>query len=320
MILARETVEQLVLAAIAAPSVLNTQPWHFSAHDDVIDVHAVPTRGLPAVDPSAREAHISCGAAVLNLRLALAVAGRTPIVRLLPDRENRAHVARVRIGGPMTAAPDECELAAAIPRRHMSRQPYTDEPVPDPVVKELRGAADREGASLDLVPAWRRGVVVRAVREADIAQHADPRVLDEVDRWTVHRSESESGIPAPALGPWPSRSDATFRDFAFGRPVVGRESAEFEQEALLAILLTMADDPAAWLRAGLALERVLLTATIHGVSAGLLTSPLEVSSLRTQLVDGIASRGHPQALLRLGYGPEQPISPRRSVADVLEMD
>jgi Putative TM nitroreductase len=103
--LTRPQVEQVIAAAIAAPSVLNTQPWRFHAHDDVIDVHAIPSRGLPAVDPSAREAHISCGAALLNLRLAIAAAGRTPIVRLLPDPENRAHMARERVGGPMTQSP-----------------------------------------------------------------------------------------------------------------------------------------------------------------------------------------------------------------------
>jgi Nitroreductase family len=318
--LTRAQVEQVVAAAIAAPSVLNTQPWRFHSHDDVIDLYAIPTRGLPAVDPSAREAHISCGAALLNLRLAIAAAGRTPVVRLLPDPENRAHVARVRIAGRRTTLPDERLLADAIPRRRTSRQPFSDDPVPQHVLDELTTAADLEGARLNVVPAWRRGIVIRAVHEANIAQQADARVSDEVHRWTVHRSERDSGIPEEAFGPRPHDPDAAFRDLALGRPVEGRPRAEFEHEPLLAVVLTVTDDQAAWLRAGLALERVLLNATVHGVSAGLLTSPLEVSSLRRLLVDEVATRGHPQVLLRLGYGPEQVSSPRRSVAAVLEMD
>jgi Nitroreductase family len=318
--LTRGQVEQVIAAAIAAPSVLNTQPWRFHAHDGVIDVYAVPTRGLPAVDPAAREAHISCGAAVLNLRLALTAIGRTPIVRLLPDRENRAHVARVRVGGPTTPSSDERRLADAIAHRRTSRQPFSGAPVPQHVIDALGTAAEVEGARLNVVPAWRRGIVIRAVQEANLAQQADTRVSDELDRWTLHRSESDAGIPDKALGPRPTDPGAVFRDLALDRPVEGRPSAEFENEPLLAVVLTVTDDQAAWLRAGLALERVLLVATSLNVSAGLLTSPLEVSSLRRLLVDEVASRGHPQVLLRLGYGPEQPVSPRRNITAVLDME
>lgn len=318
MILSRQQLEHVVGLAITAPSVLNTQPWRFTAHADVIDVFAVPALEVPVVDPAARETHISCGAAVFNLRLAIAALGRTPVVRLLPNPENRLHVAQVRISGPGALQPHERPLADAIPRRHTSREPFTDDPVPDMVRNALSAAADMEGARLDIIPAWRREVVVKAVHEADLVQRQNQRVSEEVDRWTLHRDESDSGIPAPALGPRASSSDATVRDFAFGRPVLGRETAEFEKEALLAVLLTLGDDQAAWLRAGLALERVLLTATAHGVSAGLLTSPLEVPSLRNLLVDAVATRGHPQVLLRFGYGPEPAHTPRRDISAVLQ--
>ena len=101
------------------------------------------------------------------------------------------------------------------------------------------------------------------------------------------------------------------------RTVATRKTADFGQQDLLAVLLTLADDRSAWVRAGLALQRVLLTATVHGVSSGLLTSPLEVPALRDLLVERDATRGHPQVLLRFGYGPEPAPTPRRSVADVM---
>ena len=72
-------------AAVRAPSVLNTQPWRFHAHDHVIDVMADPERGLTHLDPQGRELLMSCGAALLNLRLALAALGRSTRTRHLPD-------------------------------------------------------------------------------------------------------------------------------------------------------------------------------------------------------------------------------------------
>jgi nitroreductase len=316
MILTRSQVEHIVGLAITAPSVLNTQPWRFFAHADVIDVHAVPSRGLPVVDPAARETYISCGAAVFNLRLGIGSLRRTPIVHLLPNPENLAHVANVRIGGPMTLSGDELQLAKAISRRRTSREPFNEEPVPDPVRNAMVAAAHGEGARLDFVPSWRRDAVVTAVHDAGLAQQSNPRVVEEFDRWTLHRTESSAGIPPSALGPKP-RGDATVRDFALGQVVKTRKAADFGQQDLLALLLTLGDDRLAWVRAGLALQRVLLTATVHGVSSGLLTSPLEVPALRELLVDGGATRGHPQVLLRFGYGPEPAPTPRRSVAEVL---
>jgi nitroreductase len=316
MNLTRRQVEDLVGLAITAPSVLNTQPWQFFPHADVIEVHAVPSRGLPAVDPAAREAYISCGAAVLNLRLGIGALRRTAVTRLLPNPENLAHVATVRIGGPMTLPADEQQLADAMARRRTSREAFSDEPVPDHVREAMSAAAHREGARLDFVPAGRRDAVVAALHDADLAQRQNPRVVEEVDRWTLHREESTSGIPTSALGPSPRGDDATVRDFALGRTVSRRRTADFGQQDLLAVLLTPGDDRLAWVRAGLALQRVLLTATVHGVSSGLLTSPLEVPALRDRLVDS-TTRAHPQVLLRFGYGPEPAPTPRRSVADVL---
>jgi hypothetical protein len=50
-----------------------------------IELHADLDRSLPATDPEQRELRISCGAALLNLRLALQSHSIRPLVTLLPD-------------------------------------------------------------------------------------------------------------------------------------------------------------------------------------------------------------------------------------------
>ena len=69
----------------------------------------------------------------------------------------------------------------------------------------------------------------------------------------------------------------------------------------------------------MALHRVLLVATAAGVATSLLNQPVELPALRTQLRHELRIDGHPQALLRLGYAPPAPPTPRRPVDDVLQI-
>jgi hypothetical protein len=87
--------------------------------------------------------------------------------------------------------------------------------------------------------------------------------------------------------------------------------------ALLALIVTSTDEKPDWIAAGQALQRVLLTATAAGLQASFLNQPIEISSMRLQLARDLGLPGHPQLLLRFGYGPNVAPTPRREVSDVL---
>src|SRR6266498_2951029 len=125
--LSRADMETVVAAAVAAPSVLNTQPWRFIAHGEAIDLHADPGRTLHVIDPDGRALTISCGAALFNLRLAISALGREPVVQPLPAPATPTLLARVRWAGRREPRPEELALHAAIPRRRASRVPFTGE-------------------------------------------------------------------------------------------------------------------------------------------------------------------------------------------------
>jgi Nitroreductase family len=79
-------VRRLLAAAAAAPSIHNTQPWRFRVvGHDLVEVHGDPDRMLWVADPRGRALHLSCGAALLNLRLAIRASGAKPLVWPLPD-------------------------------------------------------------------------------------------------------------------------------------------------------------------------------------------------------------------------------------------
>ena len=73
---------RIVSDAVRAPSSHNTQPWLFRTDGDVIELWADRTRALPVNDPEDRELLISCGCALLNLRLSAEQSGHAAEVAL----------------------------------------------------------------------------------------------------------------------------------------------------------------------------------------------------------------------------------------------
>jgi nitroreductase len=310
-------VTNLLAAAIAAPSMHNTQPWRFRVrrYAHIIELYADPARALPHSDPAGRAIHIACGAALLNLRLAAAVAGREPVVKLLPDPLQPVLLASVRLAGPYDALPAERELHEAIARRHTNRLPFSDRPVPPAVLAELVEATKVEGAILHVLDHDEAVRVLRLARDAERDQLADPEYRAELARW-IGGARDREGVPDTALGPRAFDANAPVRDFAAGRP--GRRGyAWFEKHPQLAVLSVHFGDRASWLRAGQALQRVLLTATQHGIATSPLTQPLETGDA-WQVRDPVSGRGSPQLILRIGYGLPAPRSPRRPVSEVLD--
>lgn len=316
--LPRPVIERLVRAAAAAPSLHNTQPWRFRVRDGgrVLEVRADQARQLAVVDPAGRAVHIACGAAVFNLRLAAAIAGRDAVVRLIPDPAAPLLLANVRFTGRHRAGHAERELYGAIERRHTNRQPFTGQPVPAGVRAKLTEAASLEGALLHILDHAEAARLLQLAGDAELAQFADPAYRAELARWAGGQRHRD-GIPATALGPIPTGSLVPIRNFAPGRPQPVCY-AQFEPAPQLAVLSMPHGGPAEWLRAGQALQRVLLTATAAGVATSLLTSPLETED--AWLVrDPHSGIEQPQMILRLGYGPPVPPTPRRPVSEILDV-
>jgi nitroreductase len=318
--LTREVFDQLLQAAVAAPSMHNTQPWRFRVRQasSEIELRADPARQLPYSDPDGRAVHIACGAAVFNLRLAAAVAGWQASVLLLPDARTPLLLATIRLGGRQRAGAAERELHAAIEQRHTNRQPFSSRRVPPGVLAELTEAARLEGAILHIPDHDEAARLLHLAADAERDLLADPRYLAELARWTGGQRDSE-GIPDSALGPRSPEGPAPVRDFTPGPRSQPVRYAWFETTPQLAVLSMPSGTRADWLRAGQALQRVLLTATARGISASPLTQPLETHD--AWLVrDPRSGSEQPQMILRLGYGLPlpQPPAPRRPIGDILD--
>jgi len=253
----RETVDR-------APSIFNQRPWRLElAADDRVNLYSVPNATL-AEAGLLREAVISCGAALYNLRLAIRVAGRRPTVWLLPDLDRdsglldavtgeRTLLASVEVM-PTRPAPPTCaeqELYEALWLRRTDRWPQRYQPVPPPILVEMEIAAAHEHGWLrTLTPAESRRMRRAAVRAS---RELDRRLFGLL-----------AAVPRAAYGPTPEDQDESPTRPDFWLPDTVKR---FERHPVMMALSTDDDRPLDWLRAGQALQHALLAGTRFSMSA-----------------------------------------------------
>jgi hypothetical protein len=83
------------------------------------------------------------------------------------------------------------------------------------------------------------------------------------------------------------------------------------------LLGTNADNAGAWIRAGEALERVLLEITRQGYAASMFTQVIEVPSTRALLRAELGITMYPHILIRVGRAQPIPPTRRRRLVDVI---
>jgi nitroreductase len=300
----------LLAAAGQAPSMHNAQPWRFEINGPVIDVLLDADRGLPAADPSGRLTRVGLGAAAFNLRVAAAMLGHDATLAIDPDPAVPDVAVRIFLADRKAPVAGLSSLYGELGRRYTYRGPMADLPISPRLMQRLSDAATAERADLRWLDDEQRsglGSIMRTADDRDV--HEEDR-LHERQRWIGGDREAE-GVPESVLGPLPARP-AAVRDLSAGFDDRHRSQAVFEPAPIIAVLGTADDDQEAWVRTGLALQAVLLTATSYELAASFLNQAVEYPDLRDQVRTLIGRDTWPQLILRLGYPSEgSGLTPRR---------
>lgn len=316
---AREQVEFLLRYAVLAPSGHNSQPWSFHITDRGVEVFADRTRRLPVCDPADRELLISVGAAITNLRVAAAHFGFESTVFYEEPADLDGPLALVTLRETCDPDPQLRALFGAILKRHTVRVEFDDREIDSETLDRLCDVV--EGCDqLRFVVPHERTKTAELVEEANRRLMRDERYRNELADWVRPNDTTEGdgmtgdafGIPGPlsAFAPWVIR-----------RFDVGDERGLRDRKAVTGaaglIVLTGDDTRVALIRAGEALERLLLALTSLGVQYAFVNQPIEVPELRRELWALIRTPAPPQLLLRIGYtsSAQRPM-PRRRVREV----
>ena len=320
-----EVARAVIGAAILAPSHWNTQPWRFEAEQNVIRVVGDTRRWLPALDPDQRCLHLSLGAALENLLIAMRAYGLTPSATYLPHGGERGVAAEVTwASGDLHR---DRTLFNAITARRTNRHDF-----------DGRGIYLQNRAQLAAQVAEDSRLHWMDDRDDihDLADFVHDAVRDRVEdtrsqaerfRWMrfgqdeaiehgdgITTDELEMGGLAHWLAGRYFNPDSWL--LRFGAENAAKQArSQVRSAGALALLTTTKGGRAQWLAAGQAYERIALTATALGIAQQPMSEPLESEAGRAEMLRRFGAAGEqPLMLLRLGHARAPAPSVRRGVA------
>jgi hypothetical protein len=177
----------------------------------------------------------------------------------------------------------------------------------------LVGAALAEGADLTWLPAPKVQEVLGLLVDTDLREIGDWHRRAERAHW-VGGARTDDGVPSSVLGPRSVVYPSPVRDLGTRPADQTRARTFFEAEPALAVLSTESDGAADQLVAGLALERVLLTATRAELKASFLNQPLEFDDLRRAVQRSTGKAGFTHMVIRFGHSTVKGSTPRRAIS------
>jgi nitroreductase len=307
--------------ACRAPSLHNSQPWHWVAKGPTLHLYADLSRVMTAADPQGREIYLSCGAALDHLTVAMAAQGWATVVQRFPDPHAPLHVAAIEFRPTQPITDESRARADAIRVRRTDRRPF-QAPVDRASLEVLlRQTVIPYHVMFDAVLDDARPRLAEASRLTEAIRQNDPSYEAELS-WWASSAVPDAGLSHSAL---PSAAGSGRVDVARSFPATRQHSLDEGSgidRSMIVVLSTSGEDAHLdVLRCGEALSAVLLECTMAGMATCTLTHMTELAQSRELIRRLTGQRGLPQLLIRVGQlppGENIVATPRRPLGDVLE--
>jgi hypothetical protein len=317
-----EVIKNAVRVACRAPSLHNSQPWHWALEGNGLQLFVDPGRVVRRTDRTGREALISCGVVLDHLRVAMAAAGWIAHVHRFPNPINLSHLASVDFSPLEFVTDGHRRRANAILVRRTDRLPFAAPRDWDSFEPTLRRMIDADAVRLDVVADDLRPQLAQASQLTEALRLYDSSYHAELQWWTAG-FEVADGIPHSSLV---SAAESDRVDVGRTFPVTHhreRRAEVDEDHSKILVLSTYDDTHDSILRCGEMLSAVLLDATMAGLTTCTLTHITEVPASRGIVAALITQDTIPQVLIRVGLAPAlddvPPPTPRRALSEVLKI-
>ncbi|GLE51517.1 Acg family FMN-binding oxidoreductase [Mycobacterium montefiorense] len=317
-----EVLKEAVRLACRAPSVHNSQPWHWVADGGVLRLFLDRRRLVPGTDHSGRQAIISCGCALDHLRVVMLAAGWDPVIERFPNPNNPDHLASIEFRPVEHITGTQDDRAEAILVRRTDRLPLAEPTFWHLFEPVLLGVLDDSLVAIDVLCDDVRPQLA-AASQLSAALRGDDSAYHEELAWWTSRFMLTKGMPPSAL-----LSDEERPRVEVGRDFPGRSHQNRRPEvdvdwSKILVLSTPEDTRPDALSCGGMLSAVLLECTMAGLGTCPLTHLIEVDESR-DIVRGLVDRlSQPQVLIRVGVAPPMevlpPPTPRHPLDEVLQI-
>lgn len=315
--------EEMIRAAIQAPSGHNAQPWKF--HIDASSIKIAPdfSKALPVVDENHRELYISLGCAVENLCLAAKEKGYQPAPTIQQEDDTTFSI-RVELTKKQVE-PDP--LFQAIDTRQTNRNEYNGRTIEPDTLSMIREVTSPEGTQFYMYGngSHMYNTLSEYIYRGNAIQMQDEAFRKELLSWIRFNKkqikENRDGLTHEVMG-----TPAT--PGFLGKLIVGMflkpdaqnktDRKKLESSSHLVLFTTKNNTPREWIALGRTLERFLLKTTALGIANGYMNPPCEVHTLAEELREKVTeNREYPTLLLRIGYADPMPYSPRRPLNEAI---
>jgi hypothetical protein len=314
-------ITQLLEYTRLAPSVHNTQPWHFIVEDSVILLSVDSRRILKAGDPTHRELWISLGCCLETLLQSAKGLGLKADIQSIQTESITDPIATIHIEPGLSQRQDILDL---ITKRHSYRGPMEKTDIPQSLLVECRRSVmDLNGVSVYFMDNKESVQTVASLTNQGMSLAlSSPDFRKELaDLINYNWSSSQVGMPGFVLNRGTIGSIWEKLSIKFGFDIKRKAHAD-QQKILdasgLFFIASKGDVPSFWLDSGRAYLRIALEITRSGLAHSTLAAPVEAASFHEDIEKLLQTSDRIQAMIRVGKARQinSQVTPRLDINEL----